>query len=203
MLITGRGVDDLIPLLGLRQLPEIWGSHGGERRRMDGSYQKVPVREKTAVALAVASDWIAGMGWNRQLEKKPLSMALHWRGLSPEKTEEVRTKAVKYLQNLIEGTGLSLCEFDGGVEVRPREITKAYAVETILAETQGQAVAYLGDDMTDEDAFAALRGGGLGVLVRDGLRETKADVWLRPPNELLDFLSQWKRAASSVPAERL
>jgi trehalose-phosphatase len=201
VLITGRGVDDLIRLIALRPLPEIWGSHGGERRRTDGSHQRLPVPEKTRAALALANEWIEGMGWSGQVEKKPLSTAVHWRGITAERTQEIRTKVVEHLPNLIDGTGLSLYEFDGGIEVRPPEITKAGAVETILAETPGQAVAYLGDDMTDEDAFAALRGQGLGVLVRDTLRQTKADLWLRPPKELLDFLRQWKQAVSSGPVQ--
>lgn len=136
------------------------------------------------------------MDWDRQIERKPLSVALHWRGLSPGKIEAIRAMALDYLPRLIKGTDLALHEFDGGVELRPRGITKASVVETILAEVRTEAVAYLGDDFTDEDAFAALRGRGLGVLVRDELRETKADLWLRPPDELLDFLRRWERATS-------
>jgi trehalose-6-phosphatase len=55
-------------------------------------------------------------------------------------------------------------------------------------------VAYLGDDRTDEDAFKALAGRGLAVLVREELRPTAAAVWLRPPVELLDFLQRWMTA---------
>jgi trehalose-phosphatase len=196
LLVTGRQLDDLIPLIGLKQLPEIWASHGGERLSMDGTYKKASLREETFAGLAVATDWMAAVDCNGQLEKKPLSVALHWRGLGPEKIEEIQGKVLEYLPQLIRGTGLSLHEFDGGVEVRPQGITKAKAVETILGEIQGYAVAYLGDDLTDEDAFEALRGRGLGVLVRDELRKTKADVWLRPPQELIEFLRRWKSATS-------
>ena len=28
VIISGRSIDDLVPLLGLQNLPEIWGSHG-------------------------------------------------------------------------------------------------------------------------------------------------------------------------------
>jgi trehalose-6-phosphatase len=53
------------------------------------------------------------------------------------------------------------------------------------------AIAYLGDDMTDEDAFAVTKLRGVGVLVRPEFRETAADIWIRPPHELLAFLSHW------------
>ena len=61
-----------------------------------------------------------------------------------------------------------------------------------LAGFNGEYVAsYLGDDLTDEDAFRALKGRGLSVLVRNELRETLADIWLKPPGELIDFLLKW------------
>ena len=49
-------------------------------------------------------------------------------------------------------------------------------------------------DLTDEDAFRAIALRGLAVLVRPELRETAAACWLRPPEELLEFLDRWKDA---------
>ena len=51
--------------------------------------------------------------------------------------------------------------------------------------------AYLGDDVTDENAFQAVKGHGVGLLVREELRPTEADVWIRPPDELRSFLLDW------------
>jgi trehalose-phosphatase len=73
---------------------------------------------------------------------------------------------------------------------------KGDAVRAILQESDSRvAVAYLGDDQTDEDAFHALKGNGLTVLVRPQSRPTAADVWLQPPQELLQFLQEWLRAS--------
>ena len=83
-------------------------------------------------------------------------------------------------------------EFDGGIELRVPARDKGDGVRTILGEMENDAiVAYLGDDLTDEDAFRAIKGKGLGVLVRKKLRPTAADVWIRPPKELLEFLAEW------------
>ena len=49
---------------------------------------------------------------------------------------------------------------------------------------------YLGDDRTDEDAFAALRGRGLGILVTATPRPTLADYSLQDPEEVRDFLAR-------------
>ncbi len=62
-------------------------------------------------------------------------------------------------------------------------------MDTVLSEMDREtAAAYLGDDTTDEDAFKAIHGRGIGVLVRPQFRATAADFWLQPPEELLDFL---------------
>jgi len=46
--------------------------------------------------------------------------------------------------------------------------------------------------MTDEDAFRAVKPRGIAVLVRPQFRPTTADVWLRPPDELVEFMRHWR-----------
>jgi trehalose-6-phosphatase len=59
-------------------------------------------------------------------------------------------------------------------------------------------VAYLGDDATDEHAFRALKGRGLGIQVRDQQNRkdpeppTDADVRMWAPTDLLPFLALWR-----------
>ncbi|HSM51613.1 MAG TPA: trehalose-phosphatase, partial [Thermoanaerobaculia bacterium] len=87
--------------------------------------------------------------------------------------------------------GAELLPFAEGLELRADGIHKGRAVAALLAEMPpGCAVAYLGDDRTDEDAFAALPPGGLGLLVAERPRPTRATAWLRPPGELLGFLDR-------------
>ena len=72
-------------------------------------------------------------------------------------------------------------------------------VKQILNEcSRDEVIAYLGDDLTDEDAFKELKDKGLSVLVRKTYRETVADCWLKPPNELLDFLHNWNRYSTKT-----
>src|SRR5690606_31080993 len=96
-------------------------------------------------------------------------------------------------------SGLLLDDFDGGVELKAAGINKGFAVQVLLGETPHTVpVAYLGDDKTDEDAFIELADRGLGVLVRAEARPTAASVWLRPPEELLDFLERWRQLTASA-----
>jgi trehalose-6-phosphatase len=63
----------------------------------------------------------------------------------------------------------------------------------MLTEEAGPdaALAYFGDDMTDEQAFEAVGPDDLTVLVRPLWRRTAAKLWLKPPDELLACLRRW------------
>jgi len=193
VIVTGRWTRDLIPLLGLRNLPEIWGSHGLERFKMDGSYEISPMDERAVQGLATADEWIEKKGLLHRCEKKPGCLALHWRGLTESSVLELKNAVAPNWRHLSGAMGLDLIEFDGGIELRVPARNKGDAVESVLDEIRwdGTAAAYLGDDSTDEDAFRVLKGKGIGVLVRKQFRPTAADLWIRPPGELLDFLSSW------------
>jgi trehalose-phosphatase len=192
VLISGRALKDLIPLLGMERLPEIWGSHGGERLRPDGKSDAPTISGELARELKRVAQWIASRGWEPALEKKPMGLALHWRGLPDSRIRQMQTAIAHYGKERLNQKLLALHAFDGGMEFRPCGISKADAVRTLLQEMPpGTVTAYLGDDRTDEDAFRALKEKGLGILVRPEMRPTRADVWLRPPDELLGFLWRW------------
>ena len=192
VIISGRAVDELIPLLGLKVTPEIWGAHGWEHLSPDGSYHLGEITAGQSNALAELDTWAARSGYVSAWERKPVSRAFHWREQDTSDVPSLRSEVLRDWKPLVDDTGLEIHEFDGGVEMRVPGRDKGDAVRHILAETTSRAAtAYLGDDFTDEDAFNALGAAGLSVLVREQLRPTAADLWLLPPAELLDFLYEW------------
>ena len=191
VIVSGRWTQDLIPLLKLKQPLEIWGSHGVERLMPDGAYSIGDLDDCYVAGLSQASEWAEGQGYGERLEHKPSSLALHTRGLDVDDTADVLSEVRKSWEPMIKDTGLSLHDFDGGIELRAHA-NKGIAVSTIQSEMGDDTIiAYLGDDQTDEDAFEMLGDGGLSVLVRPEFRPTKAQVWLTPPEELLEFLNRW------------
>ena len=194
--VSGRAVRDLEPLLGLDPLPEIWGSHGLEHRDADGSRQETPAAPRAAREIEETCAWIADQGWERLLERKPFGLALHARGVPQGEFTRARDAVVLRWQAILQAAGLDSLEFDGGIEWRPSGKHKGDVVGVILSKMEpNTVVAYLGDDRTDEDAFQALSGRGLSVLVRGEFRVTAADLWIRAPEELLEFLLAWEKAA--------
>jgi len=194
VIVSGRAMDDLIPLIGLEKTPEIWGSHGWERMLTDGTRVAPELPRDAEQGLAEAIRWAEGAGLKDRLEPKPASVAIHWRGLGDDEIASIREQVSSGLGRTAGDRGLVLSDFDGGIELRVPGRDKGDAVGTILSESGKDTVAaYLGDDLTDEDAFEALEGRGLGVLVSPKLRKTAADLWITPPHELMDFLNMWAR----------
>lgn len=194
--VTGRPAGDLVRLLGVASGATIWGSHGMEELGPSGERREAPIPSDARRVLDdEARDLTASLGEAR-VEVKPFGVAVHVRGTAPERAAEILRAIDDRWRDRAGTPGLELHRFDGGIELRAAARSKADAVRSALDGAEEPcAAAYLGDDLTDEDAFAAMRGRGASVLVRDELRETAADLWIRPPRELVEFLESWRDAA--------
>jgi len=198
VLISGRPATELLFLSGIHPHPEIWGSHGAERLHPDGSYEidEIPPQQRSALQLASRS--LQACGLSPRTETKPGGIAVHWRGLSSEERASIENRVRSLWSSAVSEYGLQMLPFDGGLELRAPGKNKGDAVAAILEEIGSEAaVAYLGDDQTDENAFRTVKGRGLAVLVRAEPRPTMADVWLRPPEELGRFLRGWLAACGA------
>ncbi len=196
VIVSGRPVRDITLLLQTKAQPEIWGCHGLERLLPSGQYSCVRLSPECDSVLAEAALSLRDAGLDAQLEQKPGSVAVHWRGLPVKREDEIRALAYRKLSRYSGRAGLFICDIDGGLEFRNRACTKRHAVETILSELgPDAAIAYMGDDVTDEEAFRFLNGRGLTILVRPTYRFTAAQFWLQPPHELRAFLTEWIEAS--------
>ena len=198
-LVSGRPLRNLESLVGSPDGFELWGSHGAERQRHDGSCEIAPAPHVASRFLDEAEAWLTERGWGPFVERKPYGVAVHGRGENPADFAVLRALVIEGLEGRAWDSGCELLSFDGGVEIRPRNHHKGHVVETLVRESAGLAVmAYLGDDTSDEDAFRAVRPHGVAGLVRQEPRPTDADFWIRPPGELLWFLEEWEKAESGT-----
>ena len=196
VIVSGRDATEIISLLRIEPRPEVWGLHGLQRLRPDGTAELVPLDQSTVEALAEAEKWLLYQHLEHTAEFKSGSIAVHWRGMSESAAEAIRGRVLVGWMPLAKYAHLDLLEFDGGVEIRAHKADKGTAVRTIMNEmAQTTPAAFLGDDITDERAFQAINGRGLSVLVRPQRRRTAAQLWLRPPDEVLDFLRRWLKAS--------
>ena len=196
VLVSGRPVQGLAELLETRMggkfKVEIWGNHGREHLGIDGTYELEPLDEREQAALERVKSEIGRMGFLRSVEAKPASLAVHWRGFDPAAQKELRAAIESLYAAHAQQSNLQLLAFDGGLELRSDRRNKGAAVAHVLAEEEpGVPAAYLGDDITDEDAFRTMGDRGFSILVREEVRDSAAPFWIRPPEELLQFLDRW------------
>jgi trehalose-phosphatase len=209
VLVSGRSARELRGLLRPDIRAEIWGSHGREQLRGDGAYELFALNPAQQSALEHVGLEMAALGFSETLEVKPASLAIHWRRFEPAVQERIRSLVQLTFGQIDQPGGLHLLPFDGGVELRSTDRTKGTVVAEILFQEPDDApVAYLGDDLTDEDAFVALGNQGYSILVRYEVRASFARFWLRPPEALLGFLDAWiansqiAQAAATTGASR-
>jgi trehalose 6-phosphate synthase len=206
VIVSGRSAAEVAALLELEGGIEVFGCHGGERLNPGGRVERAEITSAQAKGLDDAAFWAGGQGLEERLERKHGCLAVHVRGLTPPAAAETLAFAGRALSRIGQDAGLEVRLFDGGVELRPPQFSKARVVRGLMAEEDalhGSAgsAAYLGDDLTDEDAFRELSGSGLCVLVGEERRGSRAGFLLRPPGDLLEFLQSCLVAAPDRAAE--
>lgn len=201
VLISGRSIAEVKELSQLETGIEIWGYHGAERMTVDGIIHRINLAPLYEAGLEKA--WQKAMEESLQtwIERKYVSLALHWRGRNIALYQDKLKKIMEYWSKLQVEYGLKILSFNGGVEILAPGFDKGKAVKTILSAYPDSICAYLGDDATDEDAFAVLQKRCMGILVSDEDRQTLADVRLVPPCEVLSFFRCWKRCLQEKRGE--
>lgn len=195
-IITGRGLEHIQRLVGIETL---WyaASHGydiASPAGTPGSFKVAPDLEpaihRAAGELLKATRTMPGV----LVEDKGLSIAVHYRRLRVERIPEleyiVDCTLVRY-PALKKGHGKMVFQLRPAVDW-----DKGKALLWLL-ESNGLDDAfpiYIGDDITDEDAFSALVERGLGVLVTDIPKPTMARYSLQDPFEVRLFLERLIRA---------
>jgi trehalose-phosphatase len=196
IVITGRPAVEIEPLLALNRPVEVWGLHGFEHLHPDGRHEVESISPGGQTKLDELHDALRRDAFGGLFEAKSNAAVMHWRGVPSAKATIIKQRTLALFEPITQLEEFRLLPFEYGVELRVGR-DKGEAVAILLDECdQCGPAAFLGDDLTDEAAFLAMHGRGLSILVRPKHRETAADVWLKPPTELLNFLKCWLSAAS-------
>ncbi len=194
VIVTGREIETLIPLFPAAKELEVWGCHGLEKKeRGKTRIKRKSLKVEVKRVLERAEQLLQRHHLGEYMEKKRGSIGVHWRGR--ENSFELEARAWEIFLPFAAKGGVEVLPFDQGLELKSSSMNKGHVVEALLEEV-GPSVpcVYLGDDLTDEYAFKALKGRGASILVASEKRETSADVWLRPPEELFHFFDAWGEA---------
>jgi len=182
-LLSGRALADLVRLSGLAEPVRFVGSHGAQW----GS-EPVPgfdaERAERLADLTRGFEDIAGRYGGVHVERKPISAVLHVRTASPAAAAAATGEAEHLLAHWDD---LHVTRGKAVVDVSVLAADKGVALDALRASVQADAVVFAGDDVTDENAFARLRPGDVGVKVGPG--DTAAAYRVDSPAAFADVLA--------------
>jgi alpha,alpha-trehalase len=191
-IISGRDRADVQRLVGLDELVYA-GSHGFDIAGPEGLHIQheegtafATTIQRAAARLSEALTSIRGA----LVETKRFAVAVHYRQVAAKDVPAVEAAVDNVLKDM---PGLRKTFGKKVFELRPRlDWDKGKAVLWLLRtlKLDGPEVLplYLGDDTTDEDAFAVLQGRGIGILIGCPARETAARYVLDAPTDVGRFL---------------
>ena len=200
-ILSGRDLADVRERIGL---PGIWyaGSHGFELTGPDGAHHQnpeaaasIPVLAQAAAELADQVGHIPGV----VVEHKRFGVAVHYRNAARDRVGEVAAA----VRTVGQRTPLRVTTGREVIELRPNiDWDKGKTLRWVLDYIRDNEGAgpllpiYLGDDITDEDAFDAVDDDGIAILVRhsdDGDRATAARYALDDPDRVREFTERLAR----------
>lgn len=190
-IVSGRPLRELERFVGGMPITLV-GEHGWERRSTDGRTVQLPLDRRSA-AIVDEADRIAQVaGWGDRIERKRSSVVLHTRTLPPDRAREIQARCAASWQGLSTADTIAIDHIDGGIELRAHERNKGTAVRFLLEDSPpGTLGVFLGDDVTDEDAFDAVRAWGFGVRVGTTRRTSRSTARLQSCLSVPPFLATW------------
>ncbi|MGH8707032.1 MAG: trehalose-phosphatase [Burkholderiales bacterium] len=189
-IVSGRDLKDVRERVGIEGL-HYAGSHGFDIAGPRGSHAHAAALG-AAPHLAAAADEVerdsAGLA-GVQVERKRFAVAVHFRRARPSDAQALEAAVDRALAR---HPGLRKTGGKMIFELRPDvDWDKGRAVLWLIEELKLQDAlpVYIGDDLTDEDAFRALAGRGVGIAVHEEPRATAAQHTLRDPDEVRALLA--------------
>lgn len=181
-IVTGRHLRDLDAFLPDLSLPAI-GLHGAQEGTLHGEVEDrlTPDDRKKLNGMRESVPSIAGV-W---VEDKEHTFAVHYRGAAHP---EAAAQAIAAWAATAPDT-LNVISGKDVVELRPAHLHKGTAVQEVAARRPNRTPVYLGDDVTDEDAFRALPDEAITVKVGEG--ETAAQFHLPDVPTVVAYLHRY------------
>ena len=196
--ISGRAISELKNLLRVDNMIYA-GNHGMEIEGLGIKYQ-YPLSQDVKVLFnmlyRVLDKALSGIP-EVIIENKGLTLSVHYRQVDRNQVEEVKNIFARTIGGLSAANKVRITAGKEVLEVRPAiDWNKGKAVK-LLMKRAGNASGknnvvpiYLGDDLTDEDAFEQTNryNNGITVFVGNNYQVSKAKYYLDSPEEVTSFL---------------
>ena len=164
-IVSGRSMRDLVELFDFPPCTHVIGSHGLESR--DEGPLVLDDRERRVLGrvAALAAEAVVAAGEGAWLERKPASVVLHTRLADPQ-LGALAASALARVARKVEGAHVK--PGHQIVELLARSTTKGHALLALADRLGRRPIVFLGDDVTDEEAFAMLGPDDVSIRVGPG-----------------------------------
>ncbi len=200
-LISGRSIKDLKKKIGLRSL--VYSGNHGLEITGPGICFESPVKaaqkkiiDKLILRFKEQFSDIPGLLVN----DKGLSVSLHYRFASPAQKKRIHGNYLEIIQPFLDRGEITVFSGKKIHEVKPNvQWNKGSAVEWLLNHEKENKKElpllpiYLGDDVTDEDAFRVLSTKGLTIRVGGSKPGSHARYFMSDITEVLSFLKRLEK----------
>jgi len=193
-IISGRDLKDVRSLVDIEGIYYA-GSHGfdiqapdGHRIEVDRAAGSLEDLDRAEQKLRNSLADFDGV----QIERKRYSIAVHYRRAREtdvEKVSNIIDEVKEEFPGLRRSSGKKVYELQPDVAWNKGEAL-LWLLEELVSAGRDMAPFYIGDDTTDEDAFSVLADRGIGIVVRDEPRDTKAKYALDDVEQVRSFLEK-------------
>lgn len=181
IILSGRDWRDLQQMVGLDQLFYA-GSHGfdlraprGLRTQYDAAAKALPDLDAAERELRERIEDIEGA----HIERKKFTITAHYRGVQDDdevsEVGQAVDDVVREHEGLRKASGKKMFSLQPNIPW-DKGLALLWLKEVLGLSRQAYVILYIGDDVTDEDAFAILRSHDLGIGIRVAERPIETDA---------------------------
>ena len=190
-IVSGRDRQAVENFVQLEQL-FFAGSHGfdirgpGCRHEYEGGAAALPDLDEAERKLGARLAPIAGA----LVERKRFALAIHYRNVAEQEVDAVETAVDEVHEDhprLRKRGGKKVFELQPNIDWHKGRAV-LWLLQTLQLDSPDVLPFYVGDDLTDEDAFRALAGRGVGILVGEAPAPSMATFWLPETSDVEVFL---------------
>jgi len=193
-IISGRSLENVKRLVGIKRIACI-GNHGIELEGPGVSYVNKKAKAIKPLVRKIYRELKKVFRGKKYkgvlLEDKGYTLSFHYRMARRQKIPLIKKLFKDTIAPYLAGRRIRITEGKKIFEVRPNiDWHKGKILNWALKRfgPKGSLVICIGDDRTDEDAFRALGGKGVSILVSKKKKKTSAQYRLRSPEEVMKFL---------------
>lgn len=190
--ISGRSLKDIKRMVGLKGIIYA-GNHGLEIAQVSGKiFDRTSILKKSplkTICLALGADLkhIKGV----RVEDKGCTLSVHFRLVKPGERVSVKKIFGRIVKPYVFSKTIKLSSGKMVLEVRPAiRWDKGKAVLHLLRKKKDALPLYIGDDVTDIDAFRAIKDRGISIFVGTPKKGICSDYFLKNPKEVERFLKK-------------